>query len=198
VISRSFAYIVAPLLLAAGIALSLASWYLEPGRRGVAAALLLLTVGMTAAFVFARRRAGRHPSRVAAGDDITKGITFVASTVVLALGGSLARTAGVVEDPDLARRVTMIAFGLFLFAIGNRLPKSLPPLSVLQCDGARLQAFQRLTGWTWALTGLSLVAVWAMLPIAAARPVSLMLIAAAMVIVAKRLLALRASHRLAA
>jgi hypothetical protein len=189
VISR-FMYILAPLLLSAGIALSLVSWYLEPGRRGVAAALLLLTVGMTAAFVFARRRNGGNPPRFAAGDDITKGITFGASTVVLALGGSLARTAGVVEDPDLARRATMIAFGVFLFVVGNRLPKSVPPLSALQCDGARLQAFRRLTGWTWALTGLSLVVLWAMLPIAAARPVSLMLIAAAMLIVAKRLLSL--------
>jgi len=198
VISRSLAYVVAPLLLAAGTALSLASWYLEPGRRGVAAALLLLTVGMAAAFVFARRRAGRRPSRGATGDGLTNGIIFVASTVVLALGGSLVRTAGVVDDPDIARRATMIVLGLFLFAIGNALPKSLPPFSALEGDGARLQAFQRLTGWTWALTGLALTTLWATMPIAAARPVSLLLIAAAILIVAKRLLALRGAHRPAA
>ena len=197
-ISRSFAPVLAPLLLAAGLALSLASWYLEPGRRSIAAALLLLIIGMAAAFVFGRRRVDRIPSRLATADDITKAVAFVASTVVLALGGSLARTVGVVDDPDIARRATMIFFGLFLFVIGNGLPKSLTPLSALQCDGARLQAFQRLTGWTWALTGLSLAVVWATLPVAAARPVSLMLIAAAMVIVAGRLLALIGAHRPAA
>jgi hypothetical protein len=198
VISRPFANVLAPLLLAAGIALSLASWYLEPGRRGVAAALLVVTVALAAAFVFGRRRARRNPSRFVAVDDITKGVAFVASTIVLALGGSLARTVGVVDDPDIARRATMIVFGLLLFAIGNGLPKTLTPMSALQCDGARLQAFQRATGWIWALTGLSLVALWAILPIAAARPVSLTLIAAALLIAAKQLLSLVGPHRPAA
>jgi len=35
------------------------------------------------------------------------------------------------------------------------MPKTLTPLSAMQCDVASVQAFQRLVGWTWVLTGLA-------------------------------------------
>ena len=67
--------------------------------------------------------------------------------------------------------------------VGNGLPKMLTPLSVLQCDGARAQAFQRFAGWTWVLSGLAFATAWMVLPIGLAKPVSLVVLVSGMVIV---------------
>ena len=61
--SRSLACALAPVLIAAGIVLSTARWYLEPGRRTSAVFVLLVLVLMTAAFAFATRRARRNQSK---------------------------------------------------------------------------------------------------------------------------------------
>jgi hypothetical protein len=58
----------------------------------------------------------------------------------------------------------------------------LTPLFVLQCDGSRMQRFQRLTGWTWALTGLAYVTSWIVLPVVTADTVSMAIVVAGMLI----------------
>lgn len=114
---------------------------------------------------------------------------------MLSLGTRLAISFGALDDADVARRVTMIVLGGFLASIGNSVPKQLRPLSVLACDPARVQAFQRFTGWTWTLTGLLMALFWIALPIESARPLTLMVTAAAMLMIGRRLLGLRGAGR---
>lgn len=186
--SRSLAYALAPVLIAAGVVLSTARWYLEPGRRTSAVFVLLVLVLMTAAFAFATRRARRNESKRADADAIASAVIFAALTVVLALGGSLATTLG---DLDFGRRATMVVFGAFLAFTGNAMPKQLQPLSALACDPARVQAFQRFSGWTWTLTGLAMATLWIALPVETASPLTVVLLFSAMLMIARRLLNLR-------
>jgi len=46
----------------------------------------------------------------------------------------------------------------------ERPAQDLSPLAA-NCDGARVQAFQRLAGWTWVLTGLTFATAWLVLPV---------------------------------
>jgi hypothetical protein len=71
----------------------------------------------------------------------------------------------------------------------------LPPVSSMQGDGARIQAFQRLAGWTWVLGGFGWVAAWLVLPIGAAGPVSMASVAAALIVTIAQLLRLRRKPR---
>ena len=67
-------------------------------------------------------------------------------------------------------------------------------MSSMQCDGARVQAFQRLAGWIWVLCGLGFATAWLALPVDAAEPVSTALVVAAMIVTIVQLLRLRASR----
>jgi hypothetical protein len=109
---------------------------------------------------------------------------------VLVMAAKLASTLGVGGD-ELPHRVSMIIVGGYLVVTGNALPKTLRPLSTLGCDGSKLQAFQRLAGWTWVLTGLALAGAWLVLPLDLAKPVSIVLIVAGVVIVGGEMIRLR-------
>jgi hypothetical protein len=71
----------------------------------------------------------------------------------------------------------------------------LPPVSSMQCNGARVQAFQRFAGWTWVLGGLGWATAWLALPIDAAGPVSMAAVVAAMIVTIVQLLRLRRSRQ---
>ena len=104
---------------------------------------------------------------------------------------TLARSYGVVDDIDLGRRSTGVLISPFLVMLGNVMPKNLPPLSSMRCDGARQQAFQRLAGWTWVLCGLGSSAAWLVLSIDAAETATTVLVVAAMVLTIVQMLRLR-------
>ena len=118
-------------------------------------------------------------------------VVFGALMVVIPLAVTLAHAYGLVDDPDSGRRTTMIIIGAYLAATGNAMPRMLPPVSSMQGNGARVQAFQRLAGWTWVLCGLGFAMAWLVLPIDAAAPVSVALVAAAMIVTIVQLLRLR-------
>src|SRR5204863_1582941 len=118
-------------------------------------------------------------------------IAFGALMMVVPLTVALAHAYGVVDDPDTGRRTTMIILGVYLVVSGNALPRMLPPTSSMPGDGARVQAFQRLAGWTWVLCGLGFTTAWLVLPIDVATPVSMTVVAAAMVVTIVQLLRLR-------
>ena len=122
---------------------------------------------------------------------MTGAVVFGALMMIIPLALTLAHAYGVVDDPDSGRRTTMIILGAYLAVTGNAMPRMLPPTSSMQCDGARVQAFQRLAGWTWALCGLGFATAWLALPIDAAEPVSMALVAAAMIVTIVQLLRLR-------
>ena len=122
---------------------------------------------------------------------VTGAVVWGALIMVVALALTLAQAYGVVNDPDSGRRITMAIIGASLAASGNALPRMLPPVSFLQDNAARVQAFQRLSGWTWVLGGLGFATAWLALPIDAAGPVSVAVVAAAFVVTIVQLLRLR-------
>jgi hypothetical protein len=85
----------------------------------------------------------------------------------------------------------MIMIGAYLAMTGNAMPRMLPPTSSMTCGGAQVQAFQRLAGWTWALCGLGLAMVGLVLPLDTAGPISMALVATAMIVTIVQLLRLR-------
>ena len=112
--------------------------------------------------------------------------------MIIPLALTLAHAYGVVDNPDSGmRRTIMIMIGAYLAVTGNAMPRMLPPTSSMPCGGARIQAFQRLAGWTWVLCGLGFAMAGLALPIDAAGPVSMALVATAMIVTIVQLLRLR-------
>lgn len=183
----------APALLVLGLVLAAANWYLQPERPGAWASTVFL-IGCMALFLFVVRH-DHGAARRGAGDSIRSGLAFTGLILVIVLSMKLVTAMGVIEDADLSRRATMAILGAFFVVTGNAMPKTLTPLSALQCDPARVQAFQRFAGWTWVLTGLAFAIVWLVLPLELAKPVSLVLLVSAMLAVLGQIVRLRGTRR---
>ena len=184
---------VTPALLALGVILAIANWYLTPERSGAWAITLGLLVVLMGPLAIARRLRSRgivSPS----SDQISSGVGFAALMMVIALSGKFLQTVGVIDDQSLARRLTMALVGVLLAMIGNATPKRLTPLSALACDGARNQAFQRFTGWTWFMAGLTYAMVWLVMPLDVAKPLSVMVVVAGLLLVATQLIRMVRGH----
>jgi hypothetical protein len=160
-------------LTGVGIVLVLVNWYATEAALAWTAPLAMGAV-MFAALPLSRlalRRSTGDATGLLSLDWITTGVVFGALMMGITLALTLARSYGVVDDPDLGRRSTGVLSGAFLIMLGNVMPKTLPPLSSMRCDGARLQAFQRLAGWTWVLCGLGSAIAWLALSIDSAESV---------------------------
>lgn len=83
-------------------------------------------------------------------------------TVILAF--AVARERGML-DPDLARRVVAIGFGVMLVVLGNALPKLVRPLRMHDNDHAKVVAADRFAGRIFVLAGIVFVALWAFAPV---------------------------------
>jgi hypothetical protein len=184
----------APALLALSIALTAGNWYIQPDRAWAWGSAAFLIGCMAVALLLAPRTSS-DAARRAAGDSIRSAVVFAGLVLVISLGMKLATALGAIGDNDLSRRATMVILGAFFVVTGNRMPKTLTPLVALQCDPARLQAFQRLAGWTWVLTGLAFAIVWLLLPLDLAKPVSVVVLMAGMLVTASQLVRLRTSRR---
>ena len=183
-------HFVTPALLVLGIGLAAANWYSRPEKGTAWASALVLFGCMTLAYVFTLRRPDSEAGRRAA-DSIRHAIVFAALMMAVPLSVGLAVRLGVIQDADISKRMTMVLMGAFFAFTGNAMPKTLTPLSQLQCDAAKVQAFQRLAGWTWVLTGLGYAIVWLVVPLDLANPVSMVLLMSGMLVVALQLLRLR-------
>lgn len=188
--TRPISYFLAPALLVLSTLLAAANWVLQPARAWAWAATLVFLGCMVGAFVFAHRRSGNEAQR-RAGDAIRHAIVFAGLMLAIPLSIHLGTALGVIDDADLSRRTTMVLMGAFIAFTGNSMPKTLTPLSALQCDAAKVQAFQRFAGWTWVLTGVAYAVVWLVLPLDLAKPVSVVLLMSGMLVVAVQLLRLR-------
>ncbi len=185
---------VTPALLALGVTLALANWSLPPGRSRSWVITLGVLVFLVVPLVIAKRLRSRgvlNPST----DQISIGVGFAALIMVIALSGTLLQVLGVIDDQSLARRLTMALVGVVLAMIGNATPKRLTPLSALGCDGARNQAFQRFTGWTWFMAGLTYAMVWLVMPLDVAKPLSVVVVVAGMLLVATQMVRMVRRHR---
>jgi hypothetical protein len=181
-------------LTAVGTVLVMANWYAKPEAALAWAAPLAMFAVMFAALRLSRRAFRRStedaPLRRSL-DWITTGVVFGALMMGIPLALTLARSYGVVDDSDLGRRSTGVLSGAFLVMLGNVMPKTLPPLSSMRCDGARIQAFQRLAGWTWVLCGLGSAIPWLALSIDSAEIATTVLVVAAMAVTIVQMLRLR-------
>lgn len=177
-----------------GIVLALANWNARPAEAWAwAAAIVMFVVMVIARHVSKRvvRRSSGDASSVRSFASVTDAVVAGALMMIIPLAVTLAHAYGVVDDPDSGRRATMIIFGAYFAAFGNTLPRMLPPVSSMQCNAARVQAFQRLAGWTWVLCGLGFATAWLGLPIDAAQPVSTALVVSALIVTIVQLLRFR-------
>jgi hypothetical protein len=163
------------------IGLAVANWNARPAAALAWAAVIVMSVAMVAVqrrSQLAFSRSSGDAASVRGLDSIAVAVAFGALMMIIPLALTLAHAYGVVDDPDNGmRRATMIMIGAYLAMTGNAMPRMLPPTSSMPCAGARVQAFQRFAGWTWALCGLGFAMTWLALPIAAATPISMSLVA---------------------
>ena len=174
---------VTPALLALGAILSVANWSLTPERSRAWAITLAFLVFLVVPLWVARHL----QSRGQPADWISGGVGLAALMLVIGLIGKLAQAVGAIDNQELSQRLTSALVGAFLAAIGNATPKMLTPLSAMACDAARTQAFQRFSGWTWFMAGLTYAMVWLVLPIEVAKPLSVVVILSAIVLIATQL-----------
>jgi hypothetical protein len=185
---------VAWVFIAIGILLVLANWYAKPEDALRWIALLAMFAIMTAMLRLSpvvARRLMMEATAPRSLDQVATGVVFAALIIACALALKLARLYGVVDDSDLARRSIGALMGVYLAMVGNVMPKNLPPLSSMRCDGARQQAFQRLVGWTWVLCGLGSAIAWLALSIDSAEIATTVLVVTAMAVTIVQLLRLR-------
>ena len=152
----------AVLMLVFGAVLAGVDWYLQPERFVAWAAALAVIAAMAVALRIGGRR---HQDAV----------TLAGLIVAMCLAAPLAVAVGI-ADRALSERAIMVITGAFFTITGNTLPKTLMPL-VPHGDPARNQACRRITGWIWVLDGLAITGVGVFLPIDAAAPASLVLMA---------------------
>ena len=180
-VSNSMIFRAASALTAVGIVLAFASWYAKPEAALAFMAVLAMFAVMVAALRVSRRALRDSTAKATAVpglERIPTAVVFAALIMGIPLALTLARSYGVVDDIDLGRRSTGILISAFLVMIGNGMPKNLPPLSS-GCDGARQQAFHRLTGWTWVLCGLASAIGWLALLIDFAATAAIVLVVTA-------------------
>lgn len=97
-------------------------------------------------------------------------------TLGVAVVTTILHKTGVISQ-DLTTRVVMITIGLVIAWQSNALPKALP------IGSARSQAYKRLSGWAFVLSGLAYAAAWAFAPMDMAATLSMAPMAIAMVTV---------------
>ena len=177
------------------IGLALANWNAKPAAAWAWAAVIVISVVMVAVQRRSQLAFSRSPgdaASVLSVESVAVAVVFGALMMIIPLALTLAHAYGLVDDPDSGmRRTNMIMVGAYLAVIGNAMPRMLPPTSSMPCGGARVQAFQRHAGWTWVLGGLGYAMAWLALPIDAAAPISIALVATAMIVTIVQLLRLR-------
>jgi len=177
------------------IGLALANWNAKPAAAWAWAAAIVVCVVMVAVqrrFQLALSRSPEDAALVRSVASVAGGVVFGALMMIIPLALTLAHAYGLVDDPDSGmQRTTMIMVGAYLAVTGNAMPRMLPPTSSTPGGGARVQAFQRHAGWTWVLCGLGYAMAWLALPIDAAGPISMALVATAMIVTIVQLLRLR-------
>jgi hypothetical protein len=176
----------------------MANWYTRPQAAWAWAAAIVMLLVMIAALLGSRtafRRLTSDATSLRSRASVTSAVAFGALMMVIPLGTTLAFSYGIVEDPDVGKRATMIIQGAFLAVLGNAMPRMLPPLAQMACDGARTQHFLRLAGWIWVLGGLAFSLAWLTLSVDTAQTVSITAIAGSVVLTIALLLRLRWPRR---
>ena len=89
--------------------------------------------------------------------DLINSLAWGGGIVVLALGASLARNLGFI-DQDTTLRIVLGATGLMIASFGNRIPKTFAP-------GAGARKAQRVAGWSMVISGLVYAGAFVFAPV---------------------------------
>ena len=87
-----------------------------------------------------------------------------------------------VVGAETSRRIVQIAVGLALAVWANYMPKDLMRPGVSACASSVGRSAVRIGGWAMTLAGLTYAGVWAVAPLAVARPVAMAVVALALVV----------------
>lgn len=131
-------------------------------------------------------------------NELRTGLVFAGLMLVIPLGARLAARYGWVDTADFAQRALMASLAAFIVITGNTIPKRLASLACMNVEPARVQAFYRLAGWVWVLTGLAFGVAWILLPSGAARSATLVVVPVGITLIAYRWVRLYAARRPAA
>jgi hypothetical protein len=176
-----------------GVLLALANWTASPEKAWAWAVAIVIFMVMTIVRLWSqlgiRRSSETASAQVYAS--VSRTVVVAAVMMVIPLAVTLAHAYGLVSDRDLGLRATMIILGAYLAAVGNNLPRMLPPVASMPGNAADIQAFQRFAGRAWVLGGLGFAIAWLALPIDTAVPVSAAVVAAALIGTVLQLLRLR-------
>ncbi len=177
-------------LLTLSMIMTAGNWYLKPERAAVWAMVVLLIGCMASAWLRVSLGSKKEivPSQERAS--IRTGVVFAGLILATTLSVKFALALGVVGSADLAWRSIMALSGFFLVFAGNAIPKKLRPLASVECDVARLQAFQRFAGWMWVLAGLAVSIAWMALPVSLAESISSWVLPSGMIILGVQMLRL--------
>ena len=126
-------------------------------------------------------------------NELRVAIGFAGSIVGIALLSRLAASLGWGHAAELSSRASMAVMGAFFVLTGNAVPKTLTPLAAMKRDPARVQAFRRVAGWAWVLTGVAYSLAWFALPTRLAVNATFLIVPAGMLVVALSWLRLRRS-----
>lgn len=130
--------------------------------------------------------------------DLRVGLLFAGLMLVIPLCAKLAARYGWVDTADFTQRALMVSLAAFIVVTGNTIPKRLASPACLTVEPARVQAFYRVAGWLWVLTGLALGVGWILLPSGAAASATLVIVPVGITLIAYRWLRLHAARRRAA
>ena len=121
--------------------------------------------------------------------DLIKNLAIGGGIVALALIASYARNQGLI-DPETTTRIVIVAVGLMVVWMGNRIPKTFAPSA-----GARKA--QRVAAWSLVIGGLIYTAAFAFAPMDLALILGGGAVGAALVITFGYCLSLRSRARAA-
>lgn len=89
--------------------------------------------------------------------DLINSLAWAGGIVVVAIGASVARNLGYI-DQDTTMRIVLGVTGLMIAACGNRIPKTFVP-------GVGARKAQRVTAWSMVLSGLVYAGAFVFLPV---------------------------------
>lgn len=157
--------------------LAIANLAVDPGKMLLWGGVLVLSVaGLLAAVTLGR--GGSQPRRA-----IRASLFGAALILSGALAISLGETLGLIDDVP-GQRLFGVMLGLVLVVTGNFLPKTARSLIRTQCDAARLQGIERISGWLLVLAGLAHTGIWLFAPADRANTAAMMVVAAALFLIA--------------
>jgi len=188
-------YYLAPALLVLGTLLAAANLYLRPERAVPWIVSMLLLGVMAVVLGLVSRGPTDDGAKRRTGDSVRSAIVFAGLILVFTLSETLINAIRATGNRDVSERITMAIMGAYLVFTGNAIPKSLSPLSAVPGEAERVQALQRLAGWTWVLTGFMYAIAWLVLPRSLAEPMTYVLLPAAMLLILAQLFRLRRARQ---